>query len=315
MPNRTIAKFSLFVILCAAGGLTAACGHLSQGRGDGGEFDRGASPFGPPSRVGRIASPEVVESSGLAVSKCQQNVFWTHNDSGDGAFVYAFAGDGKHLGTWKVTGAVNMDWEDMASTEEGGGCYLYIADIGDNGKKRGEGTIYRVTEPAVMPNAAASSRRSPMATDAAEVLNFTYESKYDAETLAVNPNTGDIYVLTKRREGPAAVYKIKPQFGPQPVAAEKVGEVRVPSIPDGLLTGGDISPDGTRVALCDYVAGYELTLPPGAQYFDEIWKQAPAYVDLGEREVGESIAYSPDGNSLFATSEGGGSPIFEVKRR
>ena len=43
-----------------------------------------------------------------------------------------------------------------------------------------------------------------------------------------------------------------------------VAEIAVPAVPNGLITGGDISPDGRRVALCDYVMGYELTLPDGA---------------------------------------------------
>lgn len=314
MPNRTIAKFLLFVIFSLSPGLTAACGHFPRGE-RGAKFDQAALPFGPPERTGTIASPEVLESSGLAVSQCQSNVFWTHNDSGDNAFIYAFAGDGKHLGTWKVAGASNLDWEDMASTREANGCYLYIGDIGDNGKKRGQGTVYRIAEPEITPSAAASNKRSPLTTSAAEVLNFTYDSKHDAETLAVNSKTGDIYVITKRREGPAAVYKIKPQFDRQPVTAEKVGDIRVPAVPDGLITGGDISPDGTRVALSDYVAGYELVLPEGSENFDDIWKQAPSKFEIGKRDIGETIAYGPDGNTIYATSEGIRSPIFEVKRR
>jgi hypothetical protein len=293
----------------------AACGHLPPGRRVATKFDRPNSPFELPRQIGKLASTEIFESSGLAVSKCQPDVFWTHNDSGDDAYIYAFGGNGRHLGTWRVLGAENLDWEDMASTKDSGGCYLYIGDIGDNGKKRGHGSVYRVREPEIMPDAAASNKENPLATDRVEILNFTYDSKYDAETLAVNPKTGDIYVLTKRKEGPASVYKIRPLFGPQPIAAEKIGEVRVPSVPDGLITGGDISPDGTRVALCDYVSGYELSLPEGSQNFDDIWKQEPAKFDIGTREVGETIAYGPDGNTIYSTSEDRGSPIFAAKRR
>ena len=40
-----------------------------------------------------------------------------------------------------------------------------------------------------------------------------------------------------------------------------LGELSVPTVFGGMITGGDISPDGLRVALCDYVQGYEIALP------------------------------------------------------
>jgi hypothetical protein len=36
--------------------------------------------------------------------------------------------------------------------------------------------------------------------------------------------------------------------------------------------------------------------------------------DLGKRKQGESIAYSSDGKSLFATSEGRRAPLIQVVR-
>lgn len=315
MPNRTIAKFSTFVILAVASVVLGACGHTLSGGSGSTAIDGGESPFSPSGQVGTLESAFIKESSGLIVSKCQPNVFWTHNDSGDDAFIYAFADDGRHLGTWRVSGARNIDWEDMASTKDADGCRLYIGDIGSYGKKRGQGTVYRVKEPVTTPESIDYDKNNPLTTEAAEVLHFTYESKYDAETLAVNPKTGDIYVISKRKDGPAAVYKMQPLFGNQPVRAERVAELSVPGVPEGLITGGDISSDGTRIVLCDYVAGYELTLPAGSQNFDDIWKQKPVKFDIGRRAIGETVAYSPDGNSIYTTSEGRGAPIFEIKRR
>ena len=37
----------------------------------------------------RISDPRITESSGLAASKLHPGVYWTHNDSGDGPYVYA----------------------------------------------------------------------------------------------------------------------------------------------------------------------------------------------------------------------------------
>ena len=79
-----------------------------------------------------------------------------------------------------------------------------------------------------------------------------------------------------------------------------------------LVTGADISPDGRRVALCDYAQGYELTLPEGSKGFDDVWQQTPAAYSLGPRLQGESVAYRLDGAALLATSERAPAPLFEV---
>ncbi len=73
--------------------------------------------------------------------------------------------------------------------------------------------------------------------------------------------------------------------------------------------------DGKRVVICDYFAGYELILPDGSGSFDEIWKQKPSAVELGDRKQGEAVGYSADGLSIVATSEGKHSPLIEAKRR
>jgi hypothetical protein len=93
----------------------------------------------------------------------------------------------------------------------------------------------------------------------------------------------------------------------------RLGEVRVPSLFGGVITGGSISPDGRRVALCDYFQGYELVLPAGAG-FNDIWKQKMTGFDLGKRKQGEAIAYRLDGKALLATSEGKQPTVFQVER-
>ena len=130
------------------------------------------------------------------------------------------------------------------------------------------------------------------------------------------PKTGDIYVLSKQVSGPSSVYRIKAVFGgAETQKAQPLGEISMPAIPNGLLTGGDISPDGRRVVVCDYGRAYEMVLPENLTEFDEIWKQAPRPIELGKRKNGESIGYSADGTSIYATSEGKGSPIIEVRRK
>lgn len=276
-----------------------------------------ASGYSAPIVVGKIETEEIKESSGLSASECQ-DVLWTHNDAGSDAFIFGMDTQGKHLGTWKVQNAQNIDWESIAAFRDSGGkCSLLIGDIGDNDENRTELTIYRIPEPALSPDGAASSTKNPLQTAPAEVLKFGYaDGAHNAETLLVHPQTSDIYIVTKKKSGPAGIHKLKPVFGNSSIAkTEKVGDLSVPSDAAGLLTGGSISPDGKRVMLCDKKGGYELILPEGSTNPDAVWKQKPVVVDLGDRKQGEGVSYGRDGISLYATSEKKNAPLFQIKRK
>lgn len=315
MSKRMIAKICGFVIsVLTASVLSAGCGLVSTRS----ETKPADPSYGSPQINGQIHSADITESSGIAASKCQKNTLWTHNDSGDGSFLYAINDSGDSLGTWKIPNVENIDWEDIAVFKDGGGkCYIYIGEIGDNKTKRPDHAVYRVAEPAVNTAASGSSQKEPLTTADAESLQFSYpDFNQDAETLMVHPRSGAIYVVTKRVSGPAGVYRLKPEFNRSSIQkAEKIGELSVPAIPNGFLTGGDISPDGQRVIICDYTQAYEYALPAGEMEFDMIWKQTAAPIDLGNRKGGESVCYSADGTSIFAGSEGKNSPLIEIKRR
>src|SRR6267142_6134039 len=62
--------------------------------------------YGPPSRVGFLENRAIDESSGIVASRTSPGMYWTHNDSGDGPFIYAFDDRGHSRGVWRVTGAV-----------------------------------------------------------------------------------------------------------------------------------------------------------------------------------------------------------------
>ncbi len=94
MSNKTIAKFCGFVIsLVAAGVFLSACAFVAS------KTDQPVSNlrYGPPTVTGNIKSKDITESSGLAAPRCQNNVLWTHNDSGDDAFIFAINTAGDNL--------------------------------------------------------------------------------------------------------------------------------------------------------------------------------------------------------------------------
>jgi hypothetical protein len=150
------------------------------------------------------------------------------------------------------------------------------------------------------------------------VIRFRYpDGNHNSEALLVHPSTGDLYIVTKVSGEAAGVYKAKAPLSKSRVTTlERVGEVRFPNALVGVITGGDISPDGRRIILCDYIEAFELVLPdkPGIA-FDTIWKQPLTPVDIGARQQGEAVCYSTDGMALLATSEQLPCPLIEVKRR
>lgn len=313
MLIRNIAKKILFVtVICAISAIFTNCGLVSSNNSNSTDKSEENSPteYSKPKVVGTIKSPEITESSGLVNSRCNPSVFWTHNDSGGSEFIYAINEKGEKLGTWKVTGAKNNDWEDIATIKDKSGkCFLYLGDIGNNSGSKSQFTIYKVAEPKVTETDKKSSKKKPSKTETAEAIKFSYPSENpDAETLLIHPVTGEIYVLTKKMLGASQVFKIGAKV-------ENIGSVSVPAIPNGFLTGGEISPDGRRIVLCDYFGAYEILLPKNAKNFDDIWKESVTKIDLGEREQGEAVCYSTDGKKIYATSEKKNSPVIRVERK
>jgi len=273
---------------------------------------------GAPKIIGTLKNKSVNESSGLVASRSLPGAYWTHNDSGDGPFIYAIGGRGEALGVWRVTNAQADDWEDISigPGPVAGKSYLYVGDIGDNDSTRAGIVVYRVAEPTPTAVDANTTRAKPQLTDRAEAIQLRYpDGKHDAESLLVNPTNGNIYIVTKIPLEKTWVYEaVAPYDTSKPITMKRVGELKVPSLLGGILTGGSVSPDGKRVAFCDYLQGYEMVLPANAKSFDDIWKQPMVSFDFGKREQGEAIAYRLDGKALIGTSEGKSSAMIQVER-
>ena len=276
-----------------------------------------ASNYGASTQLARLKDKAVKESSGLAASRRFPGVYWTHNDSGDGPFIYAFDTRGNGRGTWRVTGATANDWEDVAA---GPGpkpdvSYLYIGDIGDNQSKRSEIVIYRVPEPELSKGTVSKSKAA--ATAASEAIRLRYpDGSHDAEALLVHPATGNLYIITKTPFANPGIYEAAaPLALGSTITLNRVGTLEVPSLLGGIITGGAISPDGRRVVFCDYLQGYEAVLAEKKAAFNTIWKEPLASISLGSRKQGEAITYRLDGKALLMTSEGSPMPLFQVERR
>jgi hypothetical protein len=236
----------------------------------------------------RIGDPRVVESSGLAASRRHPGVLWTHNDSGDAARLFAVGGDGRVLATLRLAGVEARDWEAVAvGRDDRGRPALFAGDIGDNLDAWPWVTVWRVPEPARLRDATVRAER--------------YRLRYpdgprNAEALLVDPRRNRLYVASKDDTG-GALYR-----APAELRADRVNLLqRVGRVP-ALVTDGAFSPDGRLLVLRDYEAAHLYRASGGRL----------ATVALPFQPQGESVAFSADGRSLLAGSEGAGSEVWRV---
>jgi hypothetical protein len=254
---------------------------------------------------------ELKESSGLAVSRTQPGVLWSHNDSGDGPNLYAIDVAGKLLAVFRVTGAMARDWEDIAA----GPCpvdaptpapatpssCLFIADTGDNDQVRPDVSIYVVPEPRV-----ADATSSPVV---ARTLRYRYPSgPTDAEALAVRPN-GDLTIVSKGRSGTINFFSIPAATATKALASGEVitatlaGNTGIqPNARTGrLVTSAAVSPDGMTLAVRTYYEVYFFKLV--TRRGQSRWEDSGRPCALGDAEPqGEAIDYL-DAKTLLLTSE------------
>lgn len=285
-----------------------------------------------PVKLPHLQDGTINESSGLAASRRNPGLVWTHNDSGDKPHVYAVDRQGNTVAIYTVRGATARDWEDMAwgPGPNGSGSFLFLGDIGDNNSVRTDCVVYRIAEPKMTSGGSgqngggtqSGAKQNPLPSPGETVrFSFAYpDGPHNAEALLVHPRTGAIYIVTKDPSGVSGVYTFpSARPGQSKVTLKRVGTViirgeenRNPLVPN-LVTGGDISPDGRRVILCTYVAAYEFSLPSaGAKNFDAIWKTRPVTVPLPALPQGEAICYTPDNKTLLVSSEGEPCQMFRL---
>ena len=249
-------------------------------------------------RTGAFANPRLTESSGVVVSRSHPGLLWTHNDSGDEAFLYATDLAGADRGRVRIPGVTPSDAEDLAA----GPCptssarCLYLADTGDNREARGWVALYAIPEPAV-PGGPTDIDRSSAAP---RELRFRYPDRpHDVEAVFVT-DAGTAYLVTKGRSGGVAVYRVPRAAwaGGGVATAEFVQTLAIEPVVR-FVTGAALSPDGARVALRGYWAIAFFALRP-----DGALEPRGTACDIGGHEpFGEAIAFL-DAKRLVLTSEG-----------
>ena len=187
-----------------------------------------------------IILPKVInETSGLEILN---EVFITHNDSGDKSNLYFFNLNGEIINTikleensfWEV---YNNDWEDITADEN----YIFIADTGNNFGNRNNLNIIKVKKSDFSINGK---------------IDFSYKNqvtflprpkhKYDAETLFIIEDK--IALLSKDRSNLNTDLYLIDKEG----AFEQILESKITFNVNSLITGGDYNLGLGLLALVGY---------------------------------------------------------------
>ncbi|WEV27194.1 hypothetical protein OYE22_19815 [Streptomyces sp. 71268] len=237
-----------------------------------------------------IQDERITESSGLAASRAHPGVYWTHNDSDDGPYVYAVDGEtGRTVATVTLRGV--GDPRDVEAISVGPDGQVYVADIGDNmGGTWPKVWIYAFPEPKRLADTTVTAKQY--------TVQYA-DGPRDAEAMMVHPKTGRVYIVSKREEG-GGLYAGPARLSTTGVNRfERVGDV------DVWATDGAFSPDGAHLVLRGY---FESTL------FD--WRDGKpkkiAEPQMPIQRQGESVTYTLDGGTLMYGTEGEHSRVSAV---
>ena len=251
-----------------------------------------------------LANGAIDEASGLAASALHDGAYYLHNDSGDAPRFFATNCAGDDLGTFTITGATAVDWEDMARgpcdpalppAARNNSC-LFFADIGDNSLVRDDYVLYRTPEPTQL---AAGPH-----TVTADKLPFAYpDGSHDAETLLVHPLTGEMAIVTKvDSRGLSGVYVFPTPLTPGAVATlTKVADVTPPT-GSIRITSGAVHPQAAGILLRTYTSLFFYPLAEG-QSLGPALAAAPCDIPVMLELQGESVSFTPTGTGYVTVSE------------
>lgn len=281
------------------------------------------SAWSGPHTIGRITSPLITEPSGLAASHRAPGVLWAHNDSGGQPVLYAITPAGRLLGRVRLAGATNVDWEDIAAFQLDGVAYLLVADTGDNEARRHDCRLYVIRE----PDPAELQPDCELTAVPAWTMPVRYpDGPRDCESVAVDAEERRVYLISKRTS-PPVVYTLPlhPAPGDAPLARPVAtltglrpasGPAALLPLPDGRYRAQpcalDISADGRRAVVLTYGEPY-LYLRALGETWAAVFNRPGLRMPPHHLRQGEGACFSPDGRTLWLTSDQRDAPIMSYR--
>jgi hypothetical protein len=283
-----------------------AADHDHDGGGDdagvdGGDSGTGCARWSGGVEVGTIDNFSLLELSGITASRVNPDVLWTHND-GSEEKLYAVGTNADFLGTFNLLDINTGDFEDIAvgPGPQPDTTYVYIGDIGNNGRDRQRMRVWRVPEPEVPSTAPFEADLSGI-----DELMLDYpDARHDSETLLVDPETQDIYLVTKAYEPPTILFRAAaPIADGEIVVLEPMTTIDLGDTPElAKATGGDVNPAGDTIIIRTKLTAFIWHREPGTP-FHEAFASEPCTITLQLELTGEAAGFGHDGMSFYTTME------------
>jgi hypothetical protein len=293
-PPRVLA-----ITLAAA--LGAGCGLVDESPDGRSDAPPDTCPsFAAPREIGKLAL-DVSEISGLAVSRANPGVLWTHEDGEGKPEVFAVDLAGKLLATLHLDKKA-LDPEDVAigPGPEAKRSYLYLADTGDNDLVRKRVKVFRTPEPTVSLDDGVAEFLDVEP----DVIELDYEGgdPHDAEATMIDAATGDLYLVAKRSgdDEKTRVYRARGIATAKPGDVLKLDRVLTDKHQPALaipVTSIDRSFDGSWLLLGTKDDAFRLW-PAEDLSIEDALLGAPCPAPRGEGQI-ESGAFMPDGSYLM----------------
>ncbi|TAK39482.1 MAG: hypothetical protein EPO30_03015 [Lysobacteraceae bacterium] len=269
---------------------------------------------------GLVLDARLQEISGIAASRRHPDTVWMVNDGGSAPELHAVSRRGSRIASLRLEGVDNTDWEDLAAFELDGRSYLLVADTGDNGGLRKTLQLHVVAEPMQLADATIAPAWS---------IVFRWpDGPRDCEAVAVDAIHGEVLLVSKKRQPPELFsLPLRPQ-GHEPLVAKPLGTLH--GVPQGdadevranpelarirsQVTAADIAPDRHAMAVLTY---RDVLVYPrrGRENWAKALARKPEVHPLPWLPQAEALAWSADGQALYATGEISPSPLLYLNPR
>ncbi len=252
--------------------------------------------FGSTPIVNNLKRQDLLELSGLASSRINAGLLYTHEDSGNYNEIYVTNAKGEDLGKIVLDGIGNRDWEDLASGPgpDNSKSYLYVGDIGDNDSVYPYVIIYRFAEPD-LTNCSSQTILHVIP----DVLKFTYPTgAVNAESLLLDPLTKDLYIMTKQVAHSMLFVAKYPQS-----TSSTTKLIQLASLPFDLLTAADISPDGSEILVRNTGQIWYWKRLPNETILNALLRKPFDAPYFRNEHQGEAICFTADATGYYTVSE------------
>lgn len=247
--------------------------------------------------------PEANGISGIVASRDQPGVYYVHSDRQK--ILYAIDKTGRLLGQWELTTNsayfYTYNWEDISvQSVDGGPDKIWVGDIGNNfvrggGDPRTSIKILSLVEPTIDPTQVVNTKIQVV-----DNLEYTYpDGLHDAEGMAMDPLTGDLYVFSKEQESPSKIFRAKAPLSGG--VFEQVGTMDATN-----LNAADFSPSGRELLVRDYMQVFYWSRPADKTWLDVLAGTPPSKkvrLQWTDGFYGEAICFSADESGFLTVSE------------